>query len=117
MTRQLTQAVTDAALQLGEAATNSMVTISHRMPILLGHIARPSAAGLAEWNAAATEKVAAGFDGAVAAWSAWHAMMVEAMFAPFNPLGMAQGAMEVARVASHPAHACVRANAARLSER
>ena len=117
MTRQLTQALTDATLACGEAATNSVVTIAHRMPILAEHLTRPSAAGYAEWHDAVSEKLTAGFDGAVAVWSTCQAAMMEAFFNPLTPMGMAHHALEVVRVASDPAHVRVRANAARWSDR
>jgi hypothetical protein len=74
-----------------------------------------SAAALTEWNEACTEKLAAGLAGSVAAVTAWNAMLIGSAFQPLTPMAFAHGAMKVFAEASGPAHARVRANAARLS--
>jgi hypothetical protein len=117
MTRHIGQAVAQAAFDIEEAARHSAVTIAARLPIFVGFAVAPSAAALTEWNEACTEKVAAGLEGAVAAMTAWNAMLIGAVFQPLTPVGLASGTLRVLAEASRPAHSKVRANAARLSRR
>jgi hypothetical protein len=117
MPRHVAHAMTMAVLDASEAARNSAVTISARLPIFAGFFIAPSAAALTEWNEACTEKLAAGLEGSVAAVTAWNAMLIGSAFQPLTPMAFAHGAMKVFAEASGPAHARVRANAARLSRR
>ncbi|NNM72325.1 hypothetical protein [Enterovirga aerilata] len=114
MSRNLTHALVETALEAGEAAANSAVTIAARLPILAHCLVRPSADGLAEWHGATSEKVVAAWEGAMEACMAWNAMMWRALAAPVTPAGMAHEALVLVRAASRPGHARVRANAARL---
>jgi hypothetical protein len=115
MSRHVVQAMTQAVLDASEAARNSAVTISARLPIFAGFLMAPSAAALTEWNEACAEKVAAGIEGSVAAVAAWNAMLIGSAFQPLTPMGLAHETMKVFAEASGPAHKAVRANAARLS--
>jgi hypothetical protein len=117
MSSHVAQAMTQAALDAGEAARNSVVTIAARLPIFAGFFMAPSAAALTEWNEACTEKVAAGVEGSVAAVAAWNAMLIGSVFQPLTPMAFAHETMKVLAEASGPAHKRVRANAARLSRR
>jgi hypothetical protein len=104
----------EAVLDASEAARNSAVTISARLPIFAGLLVAPSAAALTEWNEACTEKVSAGLEGGVAAVAAWTAMLIGAAVQPLTPMAFAHETMKVFAEASGPAHKRVRANAARL---
>lgn len=115
MSRHVAQAMAKAAFEAGEAAANSVVTISARLPIFVGCLVVPSAAALHEWNEAWTEKVAAGIEGSVAAGAAWSAMLIGSAFRPLTPVALAHETMKVLAEASGPAHKRVRANATRLS--
>lgn len=116
MNRKFAHSATQAALELGEAAVNSAVTIAARMPILAAHLVNPSAAGLAEWQTAASEKVAATWEGAMAASLQCQDFFWRSLMAPVTPFGFAQEAMVVARAAVNPAQVSVRANARRFSQ-
>ncbi|MDB5512124.1 MAG: hypothetical protein JWR08_1607 [Enterovirga sp.] len=113
MSGKFAQSVTEAAFEAGEAAINSAVTIAARLPIL----ASPSAEGLAEWQDAASEKVLATWEGALAAFSGLNELMWRSVFAPITPAGMAHEAMVLVRAASAPGHLRVRANAERFRGR
>lgn len=110
MSRHLARAMMDASLEIGEAASNSAVTIAGRLPVL----ARLDVAGVAEWQACVAEKSSAAWDGAVDLASAWQASFVNALLSPLTPTGLAHEALALARVASGPANARVRANAIRF---
>jgi hypothetical protein len=110
MSRKLTQAVFDAALEAGEAAANSAVTVAARLPILM----RPGAESMAEWQAASSEKIAAVWDGTWAVCAAWNAMFWRAALAPMTPTGVAHEALILVRAASKPGQVQVRANADRF---
>jgi hypothetical protein len=115
MSRHVAHAMTQAVLDASEAARNSAVTISARLPIFAGFFMAPTAAALTEWNEACTEKVAAGIEGSVAAVAAWNAMLIGSAFQPLTPMALVHETMKVFAEASGPAHKAVRANAARLS--
>ena len=114
MPKRLAQTVSDLMIETSEAAMHSAVTISARLPIFAEHSVSPTASGLAELHRACSEKVAAGWEGAFAAGSAWQSMMMRAMVSPLTPLGMAQASLVLARLPAGPAHRRVRANARRL---
>jgi hypothetical protein len=116
MSRKLSNAVAETMLEAGEAAANSVVTITARLPILATHMVRPSAEGLAEWQEASSEKMIALWDGTVAACTAWNDMMWRAVFAPITPTGMAHEALVLVRAVSKSGHARVRANAVRFRD-
>ncbi len=113
MSRELADALTETALEAGEAAANSAVTITARLPILARCMVQPSADGLLEWHGAASEKALAAWEASVAACTAWNSLVWRTLFAPLTPTGMAHEALVLVRAASKPGHACVRANAAR----
>jgi hypothetical protein len=115
MTRHIGHAMAQASVNLGEAAQNSMVTIAARVPIFAEMLVSPTAAALAEWNEACSEKVSAIVEGSLAALAEWNAVLIGAAFRPLTPMGFATAAIRVAEKASDPAHAAVRANAARFS--
>jgi hypothetical protein len=116
MSRKLSNAMAETMLEASEAAVNSAITITARLPILATHMVRPSADGLAEWQDAASEKTAAIWEGTVAACAAWNAMIWRTIFEPLTPTGMAHEALVMVRAASKPGHARVRANAARFHD-
>lgn len=115
MHRKLAHATTQAALDMGEAATNSAVTIAARLPIMAAHLLNPTAGGLAEWQGAASEKVAAVWEGAMAASLQCQEFFWRSFLAPVTPIGFAQEALVVARAAVNPAQLRVQANARRLT--
>jgi hypothetical protein len=114
MSRNLSQAVAETALEAGEAAVHSTVTIAARLPILAKHMTSPTADGLAEWHQASTEKVLALWEGTVAAVTGWNELVWRSLFSPMTPTGAAHEALVLVRAVSRPGHAAVRANAARL---
>ena len=115
--RNLTTSMMEAGAALGQAAIDAAVTIAHRTPILATCLVRPTSAGLAEWERASSEKITAGWDGAMAAWSAWQRVAWDALATPMTPLGVATYSLQLARVSARPAMDCARANALRLNGR
>ena len=111
LSRSLTRAVVDAQ----QTAAHCSTTIGARLPILGGYFVSPTEAALAEWNAAYTEKVAAAWEGAIAASVEWQAMMMRSAFRAPNPLVFADDMLGVMNKAAHPARRRVKANARRLS--
>jgi hypothetical protein len=111
LARSLTQAITNVNL----AAAHSTITIAARLPILVGYFLAPTPQALAEWNRAYAEKVAAVWEGALAASTEWQAMMVRAAFRPPSPAGLADAAARVVHKAARPARRRVKANAKRLT--
>lgn len=112
---KLARAMARAAADAGQTATHCGVTIAARLPTLAGAFLAPSAAGMAEWNRAYTEKVAATWEGAFAASAAWQAVWLRAAFAPPSPAGLANDIMGVIAKAAKPARLRARANARRLT--
>lgn len=116
MSRELSQSVGQAALAAGDAALDSVVTIGARLPIMMGHLVSPSAAGIAEWHEAASEKVLAIWEGTMAAASGWTEFAFRSLLTPLTPTGYAQEAVVLVRAISEPGHRRVRANAARFRD-
>lgn len=116
MSRKLTHSLGDAALEVGEAAVNSGLTIAARIPILARCMMSPSAEGLAEWHEASSEKLAAMWEGTLAAVAGWNDLAWRSLLAPVTPTGLAEEALVLARAISEPGHRRVRANAARLRD-
>jgi hypothetical protein len=114
MPRHLALTLIEAALDHSEAAVNSVVTVGARMPILTECLTAPSAAGMVEWQGAWTEKVAAAWEGGLAAAALWQDVALRSLFAPLTPVGAAHHALAIAQACSGPAYGRVRANAARL---
>lgn len=116
MSRELSHSVSQSALAAGQAAVDSAVTIGARMPILMGHLVSPSAAGVAEWHEATAEKILAVWEGTVAAASGWTELAYRSLLTPLTPTGYAQEAVVLVRAISEPGHRRVRANAARFRD-
>ena len=112
MSRKLSNAIAETALDGSEAAVNSAITIAARLPIML----RPGAEGCAEWHSASSEKMVAMWEGTLAVWAAWNDVMWRTLVAPLTPAGMAHEALALVRAGSKPGHARVRANAARFRD-
>jgi len=111
LARSLARAATDA----GETAAHCGATIAARLPTLAGAFFSPSASGMAEWNRAYTEKVAATWEGAFAASAEWQAVMMRAAFRPPCLAGLANDMVGVFEKAAKPARRRARANARRLA--
>ena len=114
MTGKLSHALGEAAIDAGEAALNTGLTIAARVPILANCLMAPSAEGLAEWHEASSEKVMAVWEGSLAALSGWNDFLWRSLLSPNTPTGYAQEALVLARAISEPGHRRVKANAARL---
>ena len=112
--RRLTRSLITAGTETGRAAADSAATIAARLPILAGCLVAPTAEGLAEWNRACTEKVAAAWEGFFAASAAWQQVMIRAAFRPPSPIAFANDAVRVSHKAGHAARKAVKANAKRL---
>ena len=117
MSRKLTETMVDTAFAAGDAAVDSAVTITARLPILANCLLSPTADGIGEWHEACTEKLLALSEGAQAAWAGWTDLMWRSVFSPITPAGMAHEAMVLVRAVSEPGHSRVRANALRLGRR
>jgi hypothetical protein len=115
--RRLTRSLIRAGTETGEAAAHSAATIAARLPILTGALLAPSAEGLAEWNRAYAEKVAAAWTGFFAASAAWQEVMIRAAFRPPSPIAFANDVVRVSHKAGHAARKAVKANARRLKRR
>ena len=111
LSRSLARAATDAQA----AAAHSAMTIAARLPIFAGHAIAPTAASMAEWNRAYTEKVAAVWEGAVASSLAWHAMFWSGLAKPPSATAAMNDCVRLASKAGTPARKRVRANAKRLN--
>ena len=114
MSRELSNAVAEAALEAGEAVANSTVTITARLPILANCMVRPSAEGLLEWQNAVSEKLVAAYEGSLALCAAWNEMAWRTLFSPMTPTGAAHEALVLVRAVSKAGHARALANAQRF---
>ena len=115
--RRLTRSLINAGAETGRAAADSAATIAARLPILAGCLVAPTAEGMAEWNRAYTEKVAAAWTGFFAASAAWQEVMIRAAFRPPSPMAFANDVVRVSHKAGHAARKAVKANARRLKHR
>ena len=115
--RRLTRSLITAGAETERAAADSAATIAARLPILAGALVAPTAEGMAEWNRAYTEKVAAAWTGFFAASTAWQEVMVRAAFRPPSPIAFANDVVRVSHKAGHAARKAVKANAKRLGRR
>jgi ethanolamine utilization microcompartment shell protein EutL len=113
-TRSLARSLVRAGTETGQAAADSAATIAARLPILAGAIISPTAEGMAEWNRAYAEKVAAAWTGFFAASAAWQEVMIRAAFRPPSPTAFANDVVRVSHKAGHAARKAVKANAKRL---
>jgi hypothetical protein len=77
----------------------------------------PTVEGIAEWNRACTEKVAAAWTGFFAASAAWQQVMIRSAFRPPSPTAFANDIVRVSHKAGHAARKAVKANAKRLGNR
>ncbi|HEX8663213.1 MAG TPA: hypothetical protein VF744_04210 [Beijerinckiaceae bacterium] len=111
--RRLTRSLINAGAETGRAAVDSAATIAARLPILMS----PTVEGMAEWNRAYTEKVAAAWTGFFAASTAWQEVMIRAAFRPPSPMAFANDVVRVSHKAGHAARKAVKANAKRLGRR
>ncbi len=112
---KLARSVARRAFEAGETATHTAVTLAARWPVLAGCFFESSAKGLAEWNRAHAEKVAAAWEGAFAASTEWQATMIRSAFRAPSPAGLADSAARVLHKAARPARRRVKANATRLT--
>ena len=108
--QRLARSLVRAGAETGEAAAHSAVTIAARLPILLS----PTMEGMAEWNRACTEKVAAAWTGLFAASAAWQQVMIRAAFRPPSATALANDLVRVSHKAGHAARKAAKANAKRL---
>lgn len=115
--RRLARSITHAALRAGGAAADSAVTIAARMPVFAGCLVSPNAAAMREIEGAVSEKMTAGWEGAIAAGFAWQQLMLKSAFNIPTPAAFANDLVRVLGKGSHPAQKRVKANAARLSKR
>jgi len=112
--RSLQNSVANATIAAGEAAMDSAVTIAARLPIFAGFMMAPTPGALAEINRACSEKVKAGFEGALAACTAFQKVMLQSVFTMPTATSLAADMVTVMSTAANPAHKRVKANAARL---
>lgn len=115
--RALSRSLAQTAAEAQETALHSATTIASRLPVFAGLLVAPTSAGLAEWNRAYAEKVAAAWEGAFAAGAAWQAMMLSSAFRPPTATAAMTDCLAVMRKARGPARKRVKANAKRLSRR
>ena len=113
--RALSRSLTHAVGQANDTANHCALTIAARLPVLARCLVAPTAEGLAEWNEAYSEKVAAVFEGAVAASTAWQIAMMRSALRMPTPTAFANDIMRVMNKAAHPARRRVKANSRRLS--
>lgn len=114
--RALSRSLAQTAAEAQQTAVDSAATIAARLPIFAGCLVAPTQAGLAEWNRAYTEKVAAVWEGAFAASAAWQAMMLSSAFRPPTAMAAMTDCLGVMRKARAPARKRVKANAKRLGQ-
>lgn len=112
---KLARSLARAAADAGETASHCGVTIAARLPTLAGAFFAPSASGMAEWNRAYSEKVAATWEGAFAASAEWQAVMMRSVFDPPSLAALATDMMGVLDKAAKPARRRAKANARRLT--
>ena len=113
--RKLHTSLTRAAVETGQSALDTALTLSARWPILAAGLMNPTAASTREWNTAVTEKVTAAMEGAVALSFGWQQAMIRCAFRPPTPAGLAQDMLDLTAVALAPARRTVKANARRLN--
>lgn len=114
MSRNLAASLADTAFSTCEAAVDTVVTLTGRIPILASHMVSPTADGLTEWHGAASEKVLAVYEAAGAAMAGWQDLMWRSLFSPITPAGMAHEALVLVEAVAEPSRRRLRANAARF---
>lgn len=97
-----------------ETAAHCAVTINARLPILAACLLLPTRAGLDEWHAAVSEKVAA-VEGTIAATGELGTALIRSALTPPTPAGLAEDLARVVDKAVHPTRSRARANALRFS--
>ena len=112
---KLARSLTRAAAEAGETAAHCGITIAARLPTLAGAFFTPSASGMAEWNRAYSEKVAATWQGAFAASAEWQAVMMRSVLNPPSLAALANDMLGVLDKAAKPARRRAKANARRLT--
>ena len=115
--KKLSSSLVRAMVDAQESAAHATATIAARMPVLFDGAMPPSPAALAEWNRAYSEKVAAGFEGAMAAAAEWQGMMLRSVFRLPMPVAFANDLVGIAAKAALPARRRVKANAKRFAKR
>jgi hypothetical protein len=115
MNRRLNRSLQKAAADAAESAVHCGVTIAARMPVFAGCLVQPSPEAFAEWNRACSEKMAAGFEGAVAASAAWQRMLIASFFRPPTAAAFGHEALRVTEAALRPGRRRAKANARRLT--
>ncbi len=96
------------------AGTDAAMTISMRLPILLG---APTAATAAEWTLAWTEKMQAFVSGSIGAGAAAHQLAIRMGTGQIRAEHLPTELLAVVDAAARPGYRAVRANARRLSKR
>ena len=114
--KKLSSSLVRAMVDAQESAAHATATIAARMPVLFDGVLPLSATALAEWNRAYSEKVAAGFEGAVAAAAEWQGMLIRSAFRLPMPVAFANDLVGIAAKAARPARRRVKANAKRLTK-
>ena len=115
--RALSRSLVRAAKEAQEAATHTVTTLGVRVPMFTEHAVNPTAASAAEWNRAYSEKVAAAWDGAVAASLAFNPLFWFGSARPPSPAAAMNECLRVMSKAGAPARKRVKANATRLSRK
>lgn len=113
--RALARSLARAVAEGQETAGHCAVTIGARVPVFAGLLVAPTGAALTEWNRACAEKVAAGFEGAIAASFAWQAALMGSAFRMPTAAGLAGHCLTIASKGAAPARKRVKANAKRLT--
>ena len=113
--RSLQRSLARAAANANLAAAHSGATIAARLPILGGYFLSPTPAGLAEWNRAWAEKVAATIEGAAAASVEAQAALLRSVRGQRHPAAYADDCLRILHKAGHPARQRVKGNAKRLN--
>jgi hypothetical protein len=103
-----------AAFEIGEA---SAITIGARVPLLASMAFWPQFDVLLEAHRMVVEKMAAVFEGSLAASQATAALATKAALGRMDATDVALGIVSIAMAATRPTHRRARANATRLSRR
>jgi hypothetical protein len=114
--RALSRSLVRAATEAQEAAAHTVTTLGVRLPMFAEHAVNPTAASAAEWSRAYSEKVAATWDGAVAASLAFNPLFWFGGRPP-SPAAAVTECLRVMSKAGAPARKKVKANATRLRRR
>lgn len=112
MPKRYSSAFAKSVAASAAAGTDAALTISLRLPLLFGS---PTTKTATEWNRAWTEKVIAGFSGAVEAGAALQKLAFRMGTGAVSLEHMPTEMLAVADAATKPGYRTVAANAKRLS--